>query len=94
MPIFELYCNKYLYSATVTSDGYVLGCALDTSDKNYRNNPNILSCDIGCIIYNGRMQTLKEIEENLKCEEAHECSLCGGDCKNEMFCKIFSTNVE
>lgn len=60
--LFELYCGRYENQITLTPDGYVLGCAMECSIKDYNRHSagNIRTESLKEIILRGKNKTLKE----------------------------------
>ena len=75
---FELFCNRYHTQITLTADGYVLGCAMECSERDYDkvSAGNVKDESLYNLIRKGKEQSLKvnESQCNSKCINFEKCS--------------------
>ena len=72
---FELFCNRFFSQITLTADGYVLGCAMESSVQNYTEHcGSIREQSLKDLIMQGKAQSLLVNEKQCgKCINFEKC---------------------
>ncbi len=84
----DLMCCRYLWQATLTPDGYILGCATEVSYKDYYNYSagNVRDLPLDVIFKRGKEMSIRDSIIASQCAKENGCYYCNGGCPGRRYC--------